>query len=327
MPASLVLVTEPHFTNARATFTSVTALRCAAAPAAEAELARAILASRARHVIVGPLVYEDRLYAVLPRGGVIARFGVGHDGIDKAKATRAGLLCTNTPSVVDQSVAELTLLLVGAAARQLVAIASDMRAAVWNARSGVELCGKTLAIIGYGRIGRATARIAARGFGMRVIGCRRSASTRGQYGDETDVAAVTDDFADAVREADYVSLHIPAASENRHFINRERLTMMQRHAWLINTARGAVVDEVALYDAVRDERIGGAALDVYEREPYEPLDPARDLRSLSRVILVPHVGTNTIEANRRMAERALHNVLAGEAGDFAGMDLLNPEVL
>jgi phosphoglycerate dehydrogenase-like enzyme len=161
---------------------------------------------------------------------------------------------------------------------------------------------------------------------MHVIGCRRSAS-RVDAARDPDLAGMTTEFADAVRDADFVSLHMPSLSENAHFIDARRLAMLRPHAWLINTARGAVVDESALFDALKEERLGGAALDVYEREPYQPVDPSRDLRTLPRVILTPHVGSNTAEANRGMAERALRNVLAAEAGDFASMDLLNPEVL
>ena len=100
-------------------------------------------------------------------------------------------------------------------------------------------------------------------------------------------------------------------------MNRQRLSLLPERAWLVNTARGAVVDEAAFYDAVKEKRIAGAALDVYTREPYEPIDPARDLRTLSDVILLPHVGSNTADANRRMAERALSNIRLAETGNFA----------
>jgi phosphoglycerate dehydrogenase-like enzyme len=103
--------------------------------------------------------------------------------------------------------------------------------------------------------------------------------------------------------------------------------MMKAGAWLINTARGAVVDEAALFDALAQGRLGGAGLDVFAREPYEPVDPGRDLRTLANVIMMPHVGSHTGAANRRMAERALQNIVLVEAGDFASIDLLNPEVL
>jgi phosphoglycerate dehydrogenase-like enzyme len=197
----------------------------------------------------------------------------------------------------------------------------------WAPRGGTELAGKTLVIIGSGRIGSATARIASAGFSMRVIGCRRSAVDGSGPPPGSGFQEITNDFGLAVRDADFVCLLIPGSRENARFLNRERLAMIPPHAWLINTARGAVVDENALYDALVARRLAGAALDVYDREPYEPVDPARDLRTLDNVILVPHVGSNTRAANRRMSERALGNVQLGELGRVADMDLLNPEVL
>lgn len=325
MPAPTVLVTEPELLRGAGVFTSTAELTFVPAPHAEAELSDAVRTHHARHVVLGPMPYTGRLYEALPRGGVLARYGVGHDGIDKARATRAGLLCTNTPGVLHQSVAELTMLLILAAARHLPAIHGAMRDRRWAPQPGVELHGKTLAIVGCGAIGQAVARIASAGFGMRTIGVRRAAGAAHAAGQ--DFHATTDDYAGAVREADYVSLHIPALPENIQFINRDRLALLPRRAWLVNTARGAVVDEAALYDAVADKRIAGAALDVYVNEPYEPVDPDRDLRTLSSVVLLPHVGSNTADANRRMAERALANIRLAEAGDFAAMDLLNPDVL
>lgn len=322
-PAPVVVVTEPEFRRAEAVFTS-SALHCVVAPPSEVELAEAIRAAGARHAIVGPVAYRDGLYGALPAGGVLARYGVGHDGIDKARATAAGLLCTNTPDVLHQSVAELTLLLILAAARHFEQVAGGMRTGNWAPQTGIELQGRTLAIIGCGTIGRATARIARAGFGMRVIGYRRSGPAPGG---DADFDAITTDFGDAVGRADYASLHIPASAENASFINAARLGQFQTHAWLINTARGAVVDELALYDALAAGRIGGAALDVYAREPYVPAARGKDLRTLPRVVLLPHVGSNTAEANVRMAARALRNVSLAELGDFDAMDLLNPEVL
>lgn len=318
----IVLVTETEFRRAADVFESPDAVRCIAAPGDESALARAIVDHGARYVIVGSVRYLSELYEALPRGGVIARFGVGHDGIDTQHATRSGLLCTNTPGVLDESVAEHAVLLMLAAARHLPKLVADMRDGTWALGSaGAELRGKTLAVIGGGRIGQATARIASQGFGMRVIGCRRTPGGAGQFD------TVTTDYADAVRDADYVSLHITAEPDNLRFLNRARLSMIPARAWLINTARGAVVDERDLYDALATERLAGAALDVFDREPYVPADPARDLRTLPNVILTPHVGSHTREANRLMASRALQNIVRAEARDFDGMDLLNPEVL
>jgi phosphoglycerate dehydrogenase-like enzyme len=326
MPPPIVAVTEPEYRRAESTFSSASRMTCVAVPADEEALAGAIRETGARHAVVGGRPYSGPLYAAIGRGRVIARFGVGHDGIDKQKATEAGVLCTNTPAVLDQSVAELTFLLIAAAARHLTTIAGAMREGEWAPKEGTELRGKTLTMIGVGRIGRAVSRIARRGYEMRVVGYHRRGSA--SAADATaDFDVLTDDLDAALREADFVSLLIPAAQENAHFINRERLALMAPHAWLINTARGMVVDENALYDALAEGRIRGAATDVFDREPYVPSDPARDLRSLPNVILTPHVGSHTPEANGRMAARALENIALAEQQRFEEMDLLNPEVM
>ena len=320
-----VLVTESEYRKAEARFSSAPGLECLRAPDDERDLASALRETHAAHVVVGPRTYSGRLYEVLPRDGVIARFGVGHDNIDKRKATAAGLLCTNTPGVLNQSVAEHTMLLVAAAARRLLSLSTDLARQAWNPATGAELQGKTLAIVGCGGIGRNVARIATLGYGMHVVGCSRpdvAPPTRLEH-----FAAVTNDFAAAVRQADFVSLHMSASRDNAHFINRDRLAHLGECSWLINTARGSIVDERALFAALTERRLAGAALDVFAREPYEPIEGGGDLRTLPNVILTPHVGSNTIAANRRMAERALQNVMFAEARAFARMDLLNPEVL
>ena len=318
-----VLVTETEFHRAPEVFQSAT-VQCIAVPADETTLAREITNRHVRYVIVGGVKYVGALYDALPRGAVIARFGVGHDGIDKEKATAAGILCTNTPGVLDDSVAELAILLMLAAARRLPSLDAEMRQGTWRlGLSGIELRNKTLAIIGAGRLGQATARIASHGFGMRTIGFRRTLPSTGAAPFES----LTTDFESAVRGADFVSLHINAEPANHQFLNRARLSLIPARAWLINTARGSVVDENALYDALSEKRLAGAALDVFDREPYVPAAPSRDLRTLSNVVLAPHVGSHTHEANRGMAERALQNIMRAEAGDFEGMDLLNPAAL
>lgn len=321
MRDTIVLVTETEFRRAPEVFAAAP-VRCVAVPADEETLSHEIKAQHVRYVIVGSVKYTGALYNALPARGVIARFGVGHDGIDKEKATAAGVLCTNTPGVLDQSVAELAVLLILAAARRIAALDAEVRRGAWNlGPSGIELHGRTLAVIGGGRIGQATARIASHGFGMRTVGFRRRSTETGAF----DV--MTTDFGSAVRDADFVSLHINAEPANHQFINRARLDLIPSRAWLINTARGSVVDESALYDALAEKRLAGAALDVFDREPYVPADPARDLRTLPNVVLAPHVGSHTAEANRGMAERALQNIMRAEAGDCRGMDILNPDVL
>jgi phosphoglycerate dehydrogenase-like enzyme len=326
MSTPLVIVTEPEYMRAERVFSSATEVRCIIGPPEEQVLAAMIAETGARHAVVGGKPYRGPLYTAIGRGRVIARFGVGHDGIDKSRATEEGVLCTNTPAVLDQSVAELTFLLIAAAARHLTTIATSMSHGHWTPIEGTELRGKTLTMIGTGRIGRAVARIATRGYDMRVVGyCRPGSSARNNPGEE--FAVMTDDLQSALGRADFVGLLIPALPENAHFINAERLAWMQPHAWLINTARGMVVDERALYDALKARRIAGAALDVFDIEPYVPVEPSCDLRTLPNVILTPHVGSHTPDANGRMAARALQNIVLAEAGEFDKMDLLNPEVL
>ena len=320
----VVLVTRVEYQKAEAVFQAETAVQCEPAPDEESDLAAAVRARRASHVVVGSRPYGGSLYDALPAGAVIARFGVGHDGIDKAKATAARLLCTNTPGVLSQSVAEHTMLLVGAAARTLVAMSAAIARHAWDPVVGAELDGKTLAIVGCGAIGRAVARIASAGYGMQVVGCCRPDSPPPAL---PHFNQVTNDVAAAARNADFVSLHMSASRDNVHWLNRERLELFGERTWLINTARGSLVDEAALFAALAQRRLGGAALDVFAREPYVPETPAADLRSLPNVIMTPHVGSNTVEANRRMAQRALHNIALAERAAFDRMDLLNPEVL
>jgi phosphoglycerate dehydrogenase-like enzyme len=320
-----ILVTDTEYGKAEPRFTNAPGFGCLRTPGTEEDLAAAIRTYQARYVIVGGRRFAGALYEALPRGGVIARFGVGYDGLDLKRATEAGLLCTNTPGVLDQSVAEHTMLLVAAAAKGLVPAAAAMAASAWKPATGVELRGKRLAIVGCGEIGRAAARIATLGYGMQVVGCTRPGAETPAGIEHFD--EVTNDFATAVRGADFVSIHIPANANNARFINRERLALLEKRAWLINTARGAVVDESALYGALTTGRLAGAALDVFEREPYEPPAGAGDLRTLRNVILTPHDGSNTVEANDRMAERALRNIAFAEAREFARMDLLNRSVL
>ena len=319
-----VLITDAEYRKGEHSFLAAPGLECLRAPDAEDELASAIHETRASHVIVGGRTYSGALYEALRPGGVVARFGVGHDGIDKAKATTAGLLCTNTPGVLNQSVAEHTMLLVAAAARRLVATATLLAQHVWDPGTGEELEGKTLAVIGCGGIGRTVARIATLGYGMRVIGCTRPDVSPPPA--LTHFHRVVNDFAIAVQDADFVSLHLSASSATFHWIDRARLAHLGARTWLINTSRGSLVDEAALFAALVEGRLAGAALDVFAREPYVP-EGSGDLRSLANVILTPHIGSNTTTANRRIAERALRNVTLAEAGAFARMDLLNPEVL
>lgn len=318
-----IIVTESEYGRGRDVWEAARreGFDCRPVAADEQPLAQAIRACGASHAVIGIRAYTGALYDALPAGAVLARFGVGFDGVDLARATGRGLLCTNTPGVLDQSVAEHTLALILCAARRIG------RSRGWDQTLGIELAGKTLAVIGCGGIGCRVAQIASRGFSMRVIGCKVHAMDAERLQAEFGFAAVTTDFQEAVAQADFVSLHMPATPANRSFLNAARLALLRREAWLVNTARGAVVDEAALFDALQRGDLRGAALDVFCREPYEPVAPGKDFRQLENVIMTSHVGSGTVEAARRIAGRALQNIKLGMQRQYGAMDLLNREVL
>jgi lactate dehydrogenase-like 2-hydroxyacid dehydrogenase len=324
-----VVVTDLEYRKSQKVFAAAASegLQCVPARPAEEDLASAIQQAEARYAIIGVEQYRGPLYEALPRGGVLARFGVGHDGVDKGLATSRGIICTNTPGALDDSVAEHTINLLLAVARWTVLVAAGVKIGQWLPMVGRELAGKTLAVIGCGPIGRRVAQIATFGFHMNVVGCEVLDVDAEQMKREFGFSRITKDFADAVKEADFVSLHIPSVTATRYFMNRERFARMPAKAWLINTARGAIVDEKALYEALVQGMIGGAALDVFEREPYSPVDPDKDLRGIKNLIMTPHVGSSTQEACDRMARQALKNIQAAVAGKFEEMNVLNPQVL
>jgi glyoxylate reductase len=219
---------------------------------------------------------------------IVANFGVGYDSVDVPAATRRGILVTNTPDVLTQATAELTLALMLALLRRVVEGDRLLRrGGAWALAPtfmlGEGLVGKTLGIVGLGRIGREVARL-GEAFDMRVVHTRGS----GPY-EELPLERL-------LAEADVVSLHTPGGEETRHLIGERELRLMKRSAVLVNVARGSIVDEDALVVALREGDIAGAALDVYEREP--EVDPR--LLGLENVVLTPHLGSSTLAAREAM---------------------------
>jgi glyoxylate reductase len=232
---------------------------------------------------------------------------VGYDNIDVAAARARGIVVTHTPGVLTESVAEFTWALIFAVTRRVVEGDRLLRRGDWRGWAldflpGMEVGGKQLGIVGAGRIGRAVARRAA-AFGVRVV-----FATRGGSG-EIDGHPVRS-FDELLVSSDILSLHVPLSDDTRHLIDRRALARMRRSAFLINTARGPVVDEGALAWALGERLIAGAALDVYEREP--AVHP--DLLPLEHVVLAPHLGSATRETRTAMADLAASNVAAVLAG-------------
>lgn len=238
---------------------------------------------------------------------LLANFGVGFNHIDLATAREHGIVVTNTPGVLTEDTADHTMLLMLAVARRAGEGERELRAGRWTGWRpthllGTRVSGKVLGIVGFGRIGQAVATRAHHGFGMRVLYHSRHAADADT---ERRTGATRSESLDALlRESDFVSLHTPATAETRHLMNAHRLRSMQRHAFLVNTSRGDVVDEEALIAALDDHAIAGAALDVHEREPL--VDPR--LLSRDNVVLLPHLGSATVESRVAMGRRALANI-------------------
>ena len=319
-----VLVTAPESAKGAAVFAAPGDPAFLAAPADEAGLAEAITRYGCRAVVIGPQRYEGPLYRALAGttqsgggragGALIARFGVGHDGVDKPLARELGITVTNTPGTLDISVAEHALWLIGGLTRHLATVHGRLVAGSWAGITGSELHGRTLGLVGCGPIARRVAAIAGFGFGMRVIACGRRprAALEAACGAlaTLGIAEYTQDIDAVLRAAEIVSLHLPATAETRRLFDGARFARMRPGALFVNTGRGSLVDEAALHRALVAGPLAGAALDVFEREPYQPVEPALDLRLLPNVVLTPHVGSNTVQANQRMAAACVANVRA-----------------
>jgi glyoxylate reductase len=257
---------------------------------------------------------------------VISTMAVGVDNIDVAAATARGILVTNTPGVLTDATADLAWALILSTVRRVVegdTMVREGRFELWSPFMllGRSMAGATLGIVGMGRIGQAVARRAL-GWDMKVVYTRRSgplpvpdvpAGARWEYRAELD---------DLLREADVVSLHVPLSPDTRHLIGSRELALMKSGSYLVNTARGPVVDEAALVETLRSNHLGGAGLDVYEREP----DLAPGLADLPNVTLLPHLGSATVETRGRMAELAALNAIAAVRGE-AALHPVNPEAL
>jgi lactate dehydrogenase-like 2-hydroxyacid dehydrogenase len=319
-------VTEVEFNKAQDVFLAAKNFECIPVPEDEMALSEAIFSKDIKHVIIGGAKYKDALYKSLATRSVIARFGVGHDGVNKKMASANGIFCTYTPGVLDDSVAEYTICLLLSAARQVIEYASQCKMGNWRSFIGAELKNKKLAVIGCGPIGRRVAQIASLGFQMKVIGCEIADLDEEFMKKEYGFTSITKDFREAIDNADFVSLHIPNNPANYHFMNEEKLGLMPVHGLLINTSRGAIIDEDALFKVLTENSIGGAVLDVFENEPYTPVG-INDLRTLENVVMLPHLGSSTKEACDKMAFRCLENLNYAENHNLHKMDLLNKDLL
>ncbi len=265
---------------------------------------------------------NDHLLQQMPQLKVVSNMAVGVDNVDIAACNKRGIPVGHTPDVLTDGTADLTMALLLSAARQLSQASSDAREGRWTTWSptswlGADLQGATLGIVGLGKIGTAVAERAV-AFGLRIV--YHSSSRKFDVENRLGARAVT--LEELLQRSDFVCLHPPLTQETYHLIDADALQMMKPTAVLVNVSRGPVIDSSALEIALREKWIAGAALDVTEPEPLPPDSP---LYQMSNCLIVPHIGSATINTRRRMAERACDNLLAGLAGVMLPY-CVNPEV-
>jgi glyoxylate reductase len=265
---------------------------------------------------------DEGLLRAAPKLRIAANVAVGFDNIDVAACTKRGVVATNTPGVLDETTADFAWTLLMAVARRLGEGEQLARSGNWKGWNLDQLCGadiwgKTLGIVGFGRIGRAVARRAL-GFSMKVI---YTDAVRAPEDAEKPVNATFQDMNTLLAEADFISLHVPLLAETRGLFDAPKFFRMKRTAFLINTSRGPVVDEAALVAALESKKIAGAALDVYENEPF--IHPGL---KRPNVVLAPHLASASLETRTKMAVMAANNVVSLFQGQMPP-NMVNPSVL
>ena len=256
---------------------------------------------------------------------VVSTYSVGYDHIDVKEATKRGIAVTNTPDVLTDATADLTFALLLGIARRVaeghILVMQRRWKDAWSPKFmlGSDLAGKKLGILGMGRIGKAVAKRAL-GFGLKILYHNRTKLSKKE---ERSFGVNYRNFDQLLKESDFVSIHVPLTEETYHLINANTIAKMKKSSFLINTARGPIVDEGALFEALKERRIAGAALDVFEMEPLPADSP---LLSLNNILLTPHIGSAAEGARYKMGEVAaknLANILLGKKPLY----LVNPDYL
>jgi glyoxylate reductase len=308
LPKPKVLATRPLFPAARKVLDDEFDVEYWTQPESisRAELLQRVADKDALICLLTEKVDEELLNAA-PKLRIASSVSVGFDHIDVEACTRHKVVATNTPGVLDDTTADFAWTLLMAVARRLLEGDAWMRSGTWpgwdlDQLVGGDIWGKTLGILGFGRIGRGVAR-RAYGFNMRVL---YSDAVRAPVNVEEQLRAEFVDRDKLFRESDFITLHVPLLPDTRHLISKENLEKMKPTAYLINTSRGPVVDEAALAEALEGKKIAGAALDVYEHEPkvHPALVPRKD------VILTPHIASASVDTRTKMSVMAANNVVA-----------------
>ena len=267
---------------------------------------------------------DAEVFDVAPKLKIVAQMAVGFDNIDTIEATKRGVYVTNTPEVLTDTTADFAWALLMAVARRIVEADKYVRTGKWKVgwhpdmMTGRDVHDATIGIVGAGRIGYAMAK-RAKGFGMKII--FYDVIPRPEM--EKDFDAKRNDIDTLLKEADFVSIHVPLMKETHHLMNEQKLKLMKKTAYLINNSRGPVVDEKALYKALKEGWIAGAGLDVFEQEPVSMDNP---LLKFDNVVVAPHISSASLETRSKMAEMVADNLVSFFEGKKPP-NLVNPDVM
>jgi phosphoglycerate dehydrogenase-like enzyme len=268
-------------------------------------------------VIAGSEPYTRRVLDAYPTLRVIARAGVGFDSVDLDAATKHGTAVTITPGTNQEAVAEHTFALILTLAKNVIPQHNALRAGQWSRQANLPLRGRTLGIAGLGRIGKAVA-VRGAGFGMRLLAYEPAPDMAFVHAHHVTLVP----FDRLAAEADFLTVHVPLASESKYLVNRQTLALMKPTAFLINTSRGGLVCEADLLEALRARRIAGAGLDVFEQEPAVK----NALFQLDNVVVTPHTAGVDLQSRDDMAAHAARAIVALRKGEWPAHQVVNPEV-
>jgi len=330
-----VVITEKEYNKGKNLFkkweSMIIWVPCAAD---ENVVAEEIKRTSAKIVVLGVEQYRGLLYTALSsqdseKPSLIVRYGVGHDGVNKELCRKHNIFLVNTPGALDQSVAEHVFALLLSAVRKIPDLSVSMKNGLFNPKTGLELKEKVLGIAGFGNIGKKVGLIGAKGFGMKVIAydilplterCGIEGMDKNTFLTSYGVHRYKNDFEDFAAAADIISVHIPVLPETDKFFNTQRFEAMKPGSIFINTGRGRLVNEISLYNAITSGHIGYACLDVFQNEPYVPVDLNHDFRKLENVVLTPHVASDTIEANQNTQQIIMKNIESFTRGNYKDLN-------
>ncbi len=313
------IIQEKLYQRAKNTFKNSTINFISSSKRDEEDLLNKLKKHQTKCIVIDSRPFSKRFFSSLPQRILIARFGTGYNNIPIDLCLKKNILVANTPSILKNSVTEHVLALMLSLARNILHSHQNIISGHWDRIEGIELKDKTIGIIGFGNIGKHLSKVVKQALNMKVI-----VYTKTPPKDAKQIKWVDffyNNLEDCLSNSDIVSIHVPLTTQTTHMINKITLKKMKKKAFLINTSRGNVIDEKALFYFLKEKKIAAAALDVFKTEPYSSKKEI-DFRTLPNVILTPHISAHTACANEKMAQKTIENIQAFYKNDFTNLSLI-----